>query len=616
MGFIPEFDIELPSWLDWVRPLLQWPVGSETQWWGRASALRAAAVKAGELEPELAGARAHTAAVLVGESGQAVDRQYAQVFGGDASLPASVDALQALAEAAESLGDQIQATKIGNITLAVWAVGQLAWLAASALFTGGASEAEVPVVEAMTEAASREIAQQGAEEVAGSLLQSLARSTVGRLVGRTAVGVVVGAGMGVGQTLLSDGVLALEGHAEDAGTLFTQLEQAVMSMGLVGGATGVLTGQAVGALFDKVFGAELSRGMVVFKQALTGLTSAEAANVLATVAGGGQVGEATFAGGLIGLLEAGHQEGKPGVLDRITSGLGRLTHGGPESPDVASEADEALGPAASVVDRPGEPSGPASAASDAGGSANDGAPQAHSAAQLAAPSETAGAASDHATESAAHGLPAESDSGAQFSVVSTNGHATSHGDVAAGQQPRPSAAIPAADTGASGADQLAAHTEPAPSAQAPAASPAGAQAPSSLAAGASGDGSPAGLSSPPTDPRAGLADPAPAGGSGAEPPATPAARGMQTTAAESAVDGAYTGSQHAVVGQGSDTGEQRAAPASRLGRGVGGGSRPRQAAGRRAHPTPRPQHPPRGHPPRYKHRSTRPAAQARPQQHD
>ena len=140
----------------------------------------------------------------------------------------------------------------------------------------------------------------------------------------------------------------------------------------------------MGALFDHVFGPELSRGMVVFKKAMIGLTSAEAANVLATWAGGGQVGEATFAGGLIGLLEAGHQEGKPGVLDRLKSGLGRLTNGGPDSPDVASAADEARGPAASVVDRPGEHSGPASAASDAGASANDGAPQAHSAAAPAA----------------------------------------------------------------------------------------------------------------------------------------------------------------------------------------------------------------------------------------
>ena len=171
MGFIPEFDIELPSWLDWVRPLLQWPVGSETQWWGRARALRDAAAKAEALEPELAGARAHTAAVLVGETGQAVDRQYAKVFGGDASLPKSVDALEALADTAEGLGDQIQANKLGNIGLAAWAAYQLARLAASAVFTGGASEAEVPVVEAMTEAASREIAEQGAEEVAGSLLR-------------------------------------------------------------------------------------------------------------------------------------------------------------------------------------------------------------------------------------------------------------------------------------------------------------------------------------------------------------------------------------------------------------------------------------------------------------
>jgi hypothetical protein len=131
MGVIPEFDIELPSWLDWVRPLLQWPVGSETQWWGRARALRAAAAKARELEPELAGARSHTAAVLVGETGQAVDQQYVKVFGGDASLPKSVDALEALADTAESLGDQIQANKLGNIGLAVWAVGQLACLPAA-----------------------------------------------------------------------------------------------------------------------------------------------------------------------------------------------------------------------------------------------------------------------------------------------------------------------------------------------------------------------------------------------------------------------------------------------------------------------------------------------------
>jgi hypothetical protein len=481
MGLIPEFDIELPSWLDWVRPLLQWPVGSETQWWDRARALRDAAAKAEALEPELAGARAHTAAVLVGQAGQAVDRQFAKVFGGDASLPKSVDALQALAEAAEGLGDQIQATKVANITLGAWAVGQLAWLAACAVFTGGASQAEVAVVEAMTEAASRQIAEQGAEEVAGSLLRSLAGSAVGRLAMRTAVGVVVGVGIGVAQTLLSDGVLALEGHAEDAGTLFTELEQAAVSMGLVGGVTGVLSGQAVGALFDHVFGPELSRGMVVFKKALTGLTSAEAANVLATWAGGGQVGEATFAGGLIGVLEAGHQEGKPGVLDRLKNGLGRLTHGRPESPDIAgafadSAAGQARGPAASVVDRPDGHSGPASTASDAGGSGNDGAPQAHSAAAPAAPAQTPTAASEHATGSAAHGLPEHSDPGAQSSVASTTGHAPSHADVVASEQLRPSEPMPATgnahstavpDPADSGASRMTTGVDPAPATNAP-----------------------------------------------------------------------------------------------------------------------------------------------------
>jgi len=161
MGFIPEFDIELPSWLDWAKSFLQWPLGSATEWWGIESTLRAFAVKVRAYEPELAGVRTTTldAEVFAGHSAKAFDKEFAKVFGGDASLPKSVDALHALADTAEGLGDQIQATKLGNITLGAWAVGQLAWLAASAVFTGGASEAEVPVVEAMTEAASREIAE-------------------------------------------------------------------------------------------------------------------------------------------------------------------------------------------------------------------------------------------------------------------------------------------------------------------------------------------------------------------------------------------------------------------------------------------------------------------------
>src|SRR5262249_54710257 len=109
-------------------------------------------------------------------------------------------------------------------------------------------------------------------------------------------------------------------------------------------------------------------------------------------------------------------------------------------------------------------------ASNAGASANDDAPQAHSAAQPAASAEPATIAGDHG--GAAPSNVAESDPGARSLVAPTDGHASSQGDVVAGQEPRTSEGIPAAGIGSSSTDPVTAHTGLAPSAQASPASPA------------------------------------------------------------------------------------------------------------------------------------------------
>ena len=455
MEIIPEFDIPFPSWAHWVAYLAMthWPVGSETTWWGRARSLRAIADQLKASEPDLLRVRAEVAAVFAGDTHDSFDKQYAKLFGGNTSQAKLVDGLEALADTAENLGDQIQLTKLNIIEALAFAVWMLAQLAVTVFFNPAAA-AEAPVIEAVTEAAIQKAAEEGAEEVAQSLLRSLARTLVGRLTWLSvARGGLIGAGIGVGQTLLNDDILTLEGHPEGAGTLLKQLEQAIIFMGTAG-ATGALTGRMVGALLDDVFGQEIGRGMGFLKNALTGLTSAEAANVVATLAGGGNVGGATFVGGLVGLLEAGH-------------GVGGAH--GVSVPDGIKGAERVSGvDAGSAVDAPHEPAGQAATVGDAPTTGNG-----QVAANAPTPPTTEGApqaaAGDSGGAPSGNGSPGAGDVGARSSEAPAGSASTPADAGKAG----PSTATPAETGGSAGVDAAPAGTAPsgAPGAEAPRATP-------------------------------------------------------------------------------------------------------------------------------------------------
>ena len=431
-------DIEIPAGLDWVAYLAgsAWPQGSETAmsriggyWHAHAAALEAQI-------PDLQTVRSKTQAVLTGETAQAVDQRFVKLFDGDYSVDKLAEAMRALGDLAENLGTEIQYTKLQILTTLAIVAASITWALANSPWTAGASLAQIPIVEWLAENAISRAVSMALERITTALAEKLGSTMVARLLVEGAVS----AGIGAAQEVGIEGVQVIEGRRDGIGV--GQVLHSALSMGAAGVAGGVV-GHGVGELL----GSNGNTAMRALKGAVTGLSSAEAGNVAATVVGGGNVSAATFLGGAIGFVHG------------VAHGAGEHGSGGGDGTWVTDPPKGPVRPAAvGVVDDARDPARPASAASDAAASANDGAPQAHSAAQPAASAETANVGGDRGGGAPANDPPAASDPGARSLEGSTNGRAPSQGDVVGGQGPRSSQGLPAAGTEASSIDQVTADT--------------------------------------------------------------------------------------------------------------------------------------------------------------
>jgi hypothetical protein len=414
-------DIEIPPWLYWVAYLAgsQWPgpPASETGCWRDAGYLHAAASQLEALIPELGRVRAQTQAVLSGQTAQATDEQFAKLFDGQYSVDKLVDALNASGDLAENIGTEIQYAKLSIITTLGIAAASIIFALANSEWTLGGSLAEIPIAELLAENSIREVVSMMIDRIEAALASALTKTMVQRLL----VEGVVSAGIGAGQELAIEGFQVAEGHRN--GIDVGQVLNSALSMGVAGMAGG-LVGHGVGAVLGEVLGAEGTAGIV--KNALTGLSSAQAANVAGTLAGGGQVGAGTFLGGAIGLVH-GSLHGDSGHATPV---------GEPTESAVPANALDAH-PTLRFEKQPDGtfawPGEQASAVRDPSGSTSDGVSQAIAAPSTTSVADPAGAPGEDATVSpaaatagegatgspGANGSPGGSDSAAKASTGST-----------------------------------------------------------------------------------------------------------------------------------------------------------------------------------------------------
>ena len=340
-------DVPFPADLEWVSYLAgsRWPPGSESAWWRTAGYVRAAAGELEALVPELERVRLQTQAVLKGQTGHAADRQFAELFSGDASVDRVVEALRSLGDAAEGLGREVQYTKLQIVSMLVIAAGSIIWALANSEWTFGASLAEIPLIRWLLDNAMTRLVAMVLARIEAELAARLGSTLVARLI----VEGIVSAGIGAAQEGAIETVQVAEGQRDGVDVLAV-LHSAV-SMAAAAGAGG-LVGHGLGALL----GTDGNLGLRMLKGAVMGLSSAEAANVAATVVGGGNVGAGTFLGGAIGLVHGGiGGAGGHGVGDvEPVEGSAVPTTAGDDA-RVPSGGDGAAGDGAAGVSR-GEPS--------------------------------------------------------------------------------------------------------------------------------------------------------------------------------------------------------------------------------------------------------------------
>jgi DNA-binding NarL/FixJ family response regulator len=386
-------DIPFPSQLQWVTPVVgsHWPAGSESAWWRTAGYLRAHAAELEAHTSDLQRVRSQTQAVLVGETAQVFKQQFAQLFSGDSAVDKKVQALRSLGDAAETLGTEIQYTKLSIYSMLVIAAASIMFAVANSEWTLGASLAQIPIIRWLTENAMARLVSM----VLGRIEAELAARLGSMLVARLVVEGAVSAGIGAAQEAGIEAIQIAEGRRDgiDVGTVL----HSALSIGAAGLAGG-WAGHEVGGLL----GTEGNTAMRAIKGAVTGLASAEAANLAGTLAGGGHVGADTFLGGAIGVVHGG-----------LGGGVGE--HGAP----LQDPTDSAV-PANAIDTHPTlrlekQPDG---TFAWPGETANGAEPQAHTASPTAT-TEPPVSAGELGAGAGSHALPGAADPGARAVEATT-----------------------------------------------------------------------------------------------------------------------------------------------------------------------------------------------------
>ncbi|OMC13548.1 LuxR C-terminal-related transcriptional regulator [Mycobacterium sp. SP-6446] len=335
-------DIQIPAGLQWLAFLAgsRWPArpASESGMWRIGGYLSAAADGLEALIPALARTRAATQAVLSGQTARAADEQFHLLFDGEFAVAKLMGALRALADLASGNGTEIQYTKLEIIsTLGITA--ESIWRAVVAFPWNPAASVALTT-------ATEEVAAQSIGELVSMVLSRIQAALVGALdtttVSRLVIEGAIAAGIGTGQELGIEAIQLGEGRRE--GIDVGQVMDSAVSMGLAGMAAG-----AVGPVVKEMVGSADHLGMQVVKGAVSGVSSATAANLVGTAVGGGDVTAMTFFGGAIGLVDGGARGGASHAGSVHRPADGRVPVGAPFASDIERASGVEPGAAAGAA---------------------------------------------------------------------------------------------------------------------------------------------------------------------------------------------------------------------------------------------------------------------------
>ena len=275
-------DITFPPELQWVSYLAggAWPQGSETRMWRINEHFASASADLQNLVPDLNRVRSETLSVLFGDTAMAASDQFDMLFGGDYSVDKLARGASALGDGAQSLGVEIEYSKLSIIVGLALAAVEISWCLANSIETGGASMAWIPSIEWATATSIRRLVATVFERISTKLGQMLQETTIKDLVHHGVRESFQELGQGLAQEGIVQGIQVGQGNSTWRPDLIRQNAFASMVGGGAGGATALPVSHALGAGASKL--GRAAKGMT------TMFTAGIAGNVAGTAAVGGE----------------------------------------------------------------------------------------------------------------------------------------------------------------------------------------------------------------------------------------------------------------------------------------------------------------------------------------
>lgn len=318
--------IQIPGYLQWVSYLTgsEWPQGDEDAMRRIGDYWRDAAEDLSDLIPDLNRVRAETLSVLMGETADAAEEQFAMLFDGDYSVDKLSQAMSALGDLADGAGTEIEYTKLQILTSLAIAAAEIAWALAAAPETLGGSLGLIPVTEAATMMAVRQIVAMLLRQLVKKLGEAMTKTLVRRLLREAAQEIAIG----LGQELAIQGFQAAQGNRDGI-----DWKQA----GIVAAASGIggAVGSPVGEGLTRAMGRSDNPVTNAIKGALSGYGAGVAGNVAGTLGTGGELDAVSIFGGAASSAATGGVHGaKSGSHGDSNNGTGRPDTGSLGRPDV------------------------------------------------------------------------------------------------------------------------------------------------------------------------------------------------------------------------------------------------------------------------------------------
>ncbi|MGH3723710.1 MAG: hypothetical protein ACRDUS_06245 [Mycobacterium sp.] len=204
--------IQIPGYLQWVSYLVgsEWPKGDEDAMFRIGNDWRTSSDGMTGLIPELNRMRASTMEVLQGQTAGAADKQFKQLFDGEASVDKLAKAMAALGDLSDGTGKSIEYTKLQILTSLAIAAFEISWALAQTSVTFGASAAAIPVIEGATSITIRQVVAMLMKQIMTDLGKTLTKTTVSRIIKKAGVEM----SEAVGQELFVQSIQQSKGHQQ------------------------------------------------------------------------------------------------------------------------------------------------------------------------------------------------------------------------------------------------------------------------------------------------------------------------------------------------------------------------------------------------------------------